>query len=474
MFEREVVFGAKLKGMIINMPREHLSSRLGFILISAGSAIGIGNVWKFPYMVGQYGGGAFVLIYLFFLIILGIPVLTMEFSLGRASQKSPAKLYQELESKKSKWHLHGYVCVIGNYLLMMFYTVVSGWMLCYFVSMASGKLEGLDSNGVATYFNDMTVDSVSVIGYMLIVVVIGIVVCSFGLKNGLERITKYMMLALLAIMVILAVNSVFIENGGKGIAFYLLPDFNRMAEAGIVNVIVAAMSQAFFTLSLGIGAMAMFGSYVDKKRSLMGEAVNVALLDTFVALVSGLIIFPACFAYNVEAGSGPGLIFITLPNIFNNMPMGRLWGSLFFVFMSFAALSTIFAEFEVIISCTMDLFGWKRKKACLINAVLLFTLSLPCALGFSALSNIQPFGAGTNIMDLEDFLVSNIILPLGSIVFVLFCVSKKGWGWDNFVAEANAGKGMKIKKFMRGYMTYVLPIIIFVVFVAGIYNFFFT
>ena len=268
---------------------------------------------------------------------------------------------------------------------MMFYTVVSGWMLCYFVSMASGKLEGLDSNGVAAYFNDMTVDSISVIGYMLIVVVIGIVVCSFGLKNGLERITKYMMLALLAIMVILAVNSVFIENGGKGIAFYLLPDFNRMAEAGIVNVIVAAMSQAFFTLSLGIGAMAMFGSYVDKKRSLMGEAVNVALLDTFVALVSGLIIFPACFAYNVEAGSGPGLIFITLPNIFNNMPMGRLWGSLFFVFMSFAALSTIFAEFEVIISCTMDLFGWKRKKACLINAVLLFTLSLPCALGFSVL-----------------------------------------------------------------------------------------
>ncbi|MGN0498320.1 MAG: sodium-dependent transporter [Acutalibacteraceae bacterium] len=454
------------------MQRERLGSRLGFILLSAGCAIGIGNVWKFPYVVGQYGGGAFVLIYLFFLLVLGIPVMTMEFSLGRASQKSPARLYQQLEPKGTKWHIHGYVSVIGNYLLMMFYTTVSGWMLHYFVSTATGKLEGLDSAGVAQHFDEMQLDGGSMVMYMLIVVVIGFVVCSFGLKNGLERITKFMMIALLAIMVVLAVHSIFIDGGDKGLAFYLLPDFKRMADAGIGNVIVAAMNQAFFTLSLGMGAMAIFGSYIGKERSLMGESVRVALLDTFVALVSGLIIFPACFAYNVEAGSGPGLIFITLPNIFNNMPMGRLWGSLFFVFMSFAALSTIFTVFEGIISCTMDLFGWSRKKSCLINAILLSALSLPCALGFNLLSNIQPFGAGSSIMDLEDFLVSNIILPLGSLVFILFCVSKKGWGWDNFVKEANSGKGIKVKKFMRGYMTYVLPVIVFIVFAVGIYNFF--
>lgn len=454
------------------MQRERLGSRLGFILLSAGCAIGIGNVWKFPYVVGQYGGGAFVLIYLFFLLILGIPVMTMEFSLGRASQKSPARLYQQLEPKGTKWHIHGYVSVIGNYLLMMFYTTVSGWMLHYFVSTATGKLEGLDSAGVAQHFDEMQLDGGSMVMYMLIVVVIGFVVCSFGLKNGLERITKFMMIALLAIMVVLAVHSIFIDGGDKGLAFYLLPDFKRMADAGIGNVIVAAMNQAFFTLSLGMGAMAIFGSYIGKERSLMGESVRVALLDTFVALVSGLIIFPACFAYNVEAGSGPGLIFITLPNIFNNMPMGRLWGSLFFVFMSFAALSTIFTVFEGIISCTMDLFGWSRKKSCLINAILLSAVSLPCALGFNLLSNIQPFGAGSSIMDLEDFLVSNIILPLGSLVFILFCVSKKGWGWDNFVKEANSGKGIKVKKFMRGYMTYVLPVIVFIVFAVGIYNFF--
>lgn len=454
------------------MQRERLGSRLGFILLSAGCAIGIGNVWKFPYVVGQYGGGAFVLIYLFFLLVLGIPVMTMEFSLGRASQKSPARLYQQLEPKGTKWHIHGYVSVIGNYLLMMFYTTVSGWMLHYFVSTATGKLEGLDSAGVAQHFDEMQLDGGSMVMYMLIVVVIGFVVCSVGLKNGLERITKFMMIALLAIMVVLAVHSIFIDGGDKGLAFYLLPDFKRMADAGIGNVIVAAMNQAFFTLSLGMGAMAIFGSYIGKERSLMGESVRVALLDTFVALVSGLIIFPACFAYNVEAGSGPGLIFITLPNIFNNMPMGRLWGSLFFVFMSFAALSTIFTVFEGIISCTMDLFGWSRKKSCLINAILLSALSLPCALGFNLLSNIQPFGAGSNIMDLEDFLVSNIILPLGSLVFILFCVSKKGWGWDNFVKEANSGKGIKVKKFMRGYMTYILPVIVFIVFAVGIYNFF--
>lgn len=454
------------------MQRERLGSRLGFILLSAGCAIGIGNVWKFPYITGQYGGGAFVLVYLFFLVILGIPVLTMEFSLGRASQKSPARLYQQLEPKGTKWHIHGYAAVVGNYILMMFYTTVTGWMLQYFVSTAMGKFEGLNPEGVAKTFEDMKLDGGTMVIYMLIVVVIGFVVCSFGLKNGLERITKIMMIALLVIMLILAVNSIFTEGGEKGLSFYLLPDFGRMQEAGIINVIVAAMNQAFFTLSLGMGAMAIFGSYIGKERSLMGEAVNVALLDTFVAFVSGLIIFPACFAYDVQPDSGPNLIFITLPNIFNNMPMGRLWGSLFFVFMSFAALSTIFTVFEGIISCTIDLFGWSRKKSCLINGILMFVLSLPCTLGFNLFSGFKPFGGNSNIMDLEDFIVSNLILPIGSLIFILFCVTKKGWGWDNFVKEANAGKGLKVKKFMKGYMTFILPVIVFLVFALGLYNFF--
>lgn len=454
------------------MERERLGSRLGFILLSAGCAIGIGNVWKFPYIVGQYGGGIFVLIYLFFLLILGIPVMTMEFSLGRASQKSPARLYQQLEPKGSKWHLHGYLSVIGMYLLMMFYTTVTGWMLRYFVSTAKGDFEELDTNGVGEYFNNMLLDGNSLVFYMPIVVVIGFLVCSFGLKNGLERITKFMMIALLIIMLVLAVNSIFMSGGEKGLAFYLVPDFQRMTDAGIGNVIVAAMNQAFFTLSLGIGAMAIFGSYIGKDRALMGEAVNVALLDTFVAFVAGLIIFPACFANGVQPDSGPGLIFITLPNIFNNIPMGRLWGSLFFIFMSFASLSTIFAVFEGIIASTMDITGWSRKKTCLINGVMMFVLSLPCALGFNLLNGFQPLGEGTSVMDLEDFLVSNIILPLGTLIYIFFCVSKKGWGWDKFVNEANTGKGLKIKKFMRPYMTYILPVIVLIVFVMGLYNFF--
>lgn len=454
------------------MEREKLGSRLGFILLSAGCAIGIGNVWKFPYIAGQYGGGIFVLIYLFFLLILGIPVMTMEFSLGRASQKSPARLYQQLEPKGSKWHLHGYLSVIGLYLLMMFYTTVTGWMPRYFLAMANGSFEGIQVAEVGNYFNNMLNDSTSMILFMLIVVVIGFLVCSFGLKEGLERITKFMMIALLIIMLVLAVNSIFMSGGEEGLAFYLIPDVQKMIDAGIVNVIVAAMNQAFFTLSLGIGAMAIFGSYIGKERALLGEAVNVAFLDTFVAFVSGLIIFPACFANGVQPDSGPSLIFITLPNIFNNIPLGRLWGSLFFIFMSFASLSTIFAVFEGIIASTMDISGWSRRKTCLVNGIMMFVLSLPCALGFNLLNGIQPFGDGSTIMDLEDFLVSNIILPIGSMVFVLFCVSKKGWGWDKFVDEANTGKGLKIKKYMRSYMTYVLPIIVFIVFVLGLYNFF--
>lgn len=451
------------------MGRDKLGSRLGFILLSAGCAIGIGNVWKFPYVVGQSGGGLFVLIYLFFLVILGIPVLTMEFSVGRAAQKSPAKMYEQLEPKGSKWHLHGKVSLIGCYLLMMFYTTVAGWMLKFFVSTASGELVGMDTAAVENHFNvDVLGDPVSLIGYMGIVVVIGVLVCFIGVQNGLEKVTKVMMLALLAIMVVLAINSFTMPGGAEGLSFYLMPDLSAIEKVGITNILVSAMNQAFFTLSIGMGSMAIFGSYIGKDRSLLGESVNVALLDTFVAVASGLIIFPACSAYGVDVTSGPKLLFITLPNIFNNIPLGRLWGSLFFVFMSFAALSTVLAVFECIIANTMDLWGLSRKKACIINGILLFLLSVPCCLGFNVLSGFQPLGAGSTILDLEDTVVSNFILPLGSLVFILFCVTKKGWGWDNFVNEANTGKGLKIKKFMKGYMTYVLPVLVMFVFIMGL------
>lgn len=454
------------------MERERLGSRLGFILLSAGCAIGVGNVWKFPYMAGQYGGGAFVLIYLFFLVILGLPMLTIEFSLGRASQKSPVRLYQQLEAKGSKWHLHGYACMIGNYLLMMFYTTVAGWMVQYFVNTARGKFTGMDPEQVGEAFGAVCANPTTMILYTSLVVIIGFFVCSFSLQKGLERVTKYMMLALLAIMVLLAVHSFTMNGASEGLSFYLKPDLGKMREIGMGNVIVGAMNQAFFTLSLGIGSMAIFGSYLDKKRSLMGESLNVVLLDTFVALTSGLIIFPACFTYNVEVGAGPSLIFVTLPNVFNNMPLGNLWGTLFFIFMTFAALSTVFAVFENILACCMDLFGWSRKKACVINCVALIILSLPCALGFNVLSGIHPLGGSTNILDLEDFLVSNILLPLGSVVFLLFATSKRGWGWKNLMTEANAGDGLKLKNWMRGYMTYVLPVIVLALFVIGIISYF--
>ncbi len=454
------------------MERERLGSRLGFILLSAGCAIGIGNVWKFPYMVGQNGGGAFVLVYLVCLVLIGVPVMTMEFAMGRASQKSSATMYKELEPKGSKWHWHGIVTLLGCYLLMMFYTTVSSWMLQYFVDTARGVFVGADKAGVEAIFAGMQADAKTTILYMLVVVLIGFGVCSFGVQKGLERITKIMMLALLGIMVVLAVNSIFMDGGKEGLSFYLLPDLDRMKDIGIGNVIVGAMNQAFFTLSLGMGAMAIFGSYIGKERALMGEAVNVALLDTFVAFTSGLIIFPACFAFNVAPNSGPGLIFVTLPNIFNHMAGGRIWGSLFFVFMSFAALSTILAVFEQLLSCTMELFGWSRKKACLINGIALFVLSLPCILGFNVWKNFTPLGEGTNIMDLEDFLVSNLLLPVGSLIFVLFCTIRYGWGWDKFMEEANEGKGLKVAKWMRPYMTFVLPVIIIVIFLVGLWNFF--
>lgn len=456
------------------MQREKLKSRLGFILLSAGCAIGIGNVWKFPYMAGQGGGGAFVLCYLLFLAILGLPILSMEFAVGRASQCSPVRAYQALEKPGQKWHIHGYITLIGCYLLMMFYTTVAGWMLHYFYLTAAGKFIGLDSESVANVFNEMLEQLGIMAFWMVFVVIIGILVCIKGLQNGLEKVTKVMMLALLAIMIILAINSFFMDGAREGLRFYLIPDFERMKSIGVINTLVGAMNQAFFTLSLGIGAMAIFGSYIDKKHALLGESVNVVLLDTFVAITSGLIIFPACFTYHVDQTSGPSLIFITLPNIFANMPLGRFWGSLFFLFMSFAALSTVLAVFENIICCGMELTGCSRKKSGLVNLFLIILLSLPCVLGYNlwSWSGFEIFGGA--ILDLEDFIVSNILLPLGSLVYLLFCVTRYGWGWNNFKAEANEGSGPKIQNWMRGYLTYILPLIVLFIFAFGIYDKFFA
>jgi len=449
--------------------REHLGSRLGFILLSAGCAIGIGNVWKFPYITGQNGGAIFVLIYLACLVLLGLPVMTMEFAMGRAAQKSPVKMYQELAPGK-EWKYHGIVCMAGNVLLLMCYCTIAGWMIQYFVDMAAGKFVGLDAAAVGNMFPAMTSNTASMAFYTIAVVVMATLVCSFSLQGGLERVTKIMMLALLSIMIILAINSCLLPGAAEGLKFYLMPSWKNVEKAGIGNVIVAAMNQAFFSLSLGMGSMAIFGSYLKKERSLMGEAVNVVCLDTFVAFTAGLIIFPACSAFGVEAASGPPLVFITLPNIFNAMAGGRLWGSLFFVFMSFAALSTVFAVFENIVACVRDLTEWDRKKACLVTGISLCFLTMPCVLGFTVLSDITILGL--SIMDFEDFLVSNIILPSGSLIFAIFCVARYGWGWDKFMAEANEGTGLKVAKWMRPYMTFVVPSLIAFIFVYGLYNFF--
>lgn len=450
--------------------REKLKSRLGFLLISAGCAIGIGNVWKFAYVAGQGGGGAFVLIYLIFLVLLGLPIMTMEFAIGRASQKTPVRAYKALEKPKTKWHIHGYIALFGNYALMMFYTTVAGWMLYYFYLTATGKFEGLDSKQIGNVFNEMLGQPVTMGMCMVIVVAVGVFICSRGLQNGLEKVTKVMMVALLLIMVVLAVNSFFMDGAKEGLSFYLIPDFGRMKEAGIMNTVVSAMNQAFFTLSVGIGAMAIFGSYIGKDRSLLGESVNIACLDTFVALASGLIIFPACYTFNVNPTQGPSLIFITLPNIFNHIPLGRMWGSLFFVFMTFAAFSTVLAVFENIIACVSELTNWSRKKSSLVNFVLITLLSMPCVLGYNVWQWKWLKVFGGTILDLEDFLVSNILLPLGSLIFLLFCTRKSGWGWNNFKEEANTGKGVKIHNWMRGYLTYVLPLIIIFIFAIGIYD----
>ncbi len=447
--------------------REKFSSRLGFILISAGCAIGLGNVWRFPYITGKYGGAAFVLIYLVFLVILGMPIMAMEFAVGRASRKSAARSFHVLEPKGTKWHIEGYIAMAGNYLLMMFYTTVGGWMISYIFQMASGAFEGLSPDEVGGVFNTMLASPGSMTFWMVLTVLLAFGICSMGLQNGVERITKVMMSFLLLILVVLCIRSVTLPGAGAGLTFYLVPDFGKIVENGLGEVIFAAMGQSFFTLSLGIGAMAIFGSYIGRDRTLMGESVNICILDTVVALMAGLVIFPACFAFGVDPGEGPGLVFVTLPNIFNQMAGGRIWGSLFFVFMSFAALSTIIAVFENIISFGIDLWGWSRKKSVLVNLVLILILSLPCVLGFNLWSSITPLGAGSTIQDLEDFLVSNNLLPLGSLVYLLFCTSRYGWGWKNFIAEADAGKGIKFPKWARVYVSYILPLIVLFIFVMG-------
>lgn len=452
--------------------RETFGSRLGFLLISAGCAIGLGNVWRFPYIVGQYGGAAFVLIYLFFLLVMGLPIMVMEFAVGRASRKSVICSFQELEPKGSKWHIYGWFGMIGNYMLMMFYTTVAGWLIVYFIRMARGDFSGLDSAGVAGQFASLTADVKTQTIFMAIVVFLGMAVCVRGLKDGVEKVNKIMMLCLLCILVVLAVRSVTLPGAKEGLEFYLKPNFDNLiydAEGNfrLGEAIYAAMGQAFFTLSLGIGAIAIFGSYIGKERKLTGEAINVTVLDTFVAFVAGLIIFPAAFAFDIQPDSGPNLIFITLPNVFNSMPGGRLWGSLFFIFMSFAAMSTVTAVFENIISCFMDKWEMSRKKAVIINLVLIFILSMPCLLGFNVLSGVSILGS--DIMGFEDFILSNNLLPLGSLIYLLFCVSKRGWGYENFLKEANEGKGLNFPHKLHFYFKWILPIIVFIIFFVG-YN----
>ena len=460
---------------MLRLKRESFASRIGFLLVSAGCAIGIGNVWRFPTVTGQYGGGVFVLFYLLFLVLMGAPVLTMELAVGRAGHGSAGTAYRALEPKGSKWHLHGWACLIGCCVLMMYYTTVTGWMVNYFGKFLTGGFHaGMTGDEISGMFGTMLGSPGSMAIFTELVVVTGLIVCSFGLQKGLERVTKVMMIALLAIMVVLAVNSLFMPGAKEGLKFYLVPDFARMQEVGVVNTLVSAMNQAFFTLSLGIGAMAIFGSYIGKEHSLLGESVRIVVLDTFVAITAGLIIFPACFTYGVDQTSGPSLIFITLPNIFANMALGRLWGTLFFLFMAFAALSTVLAVFENIICCGMELTGCSRRKSSLVNLVLIIALSMPCVLGYNlwAWDGFAVFGGA--VLDFEDFLVSNLFLPLGSLVYLLFCVTKYGWGWDNYKKEVNIGKGLKMHDWMRGYLTYVLPVIVLFIFAFGIYDKFFA
>lgn len=449
------------------MGREKFSSRLGFILISAGCAIGLGNVWRFPYIVGQYGGAAFVLIYVLFLVLLGLPIIVMEFAVGRASQKSAALSFDVLEPKGSKWHIEKWFAMAGNYLLMMFYTTVAGWLLLYFFKMAKGDFTGLDADGVAGEFGGMLENPGLMAIFMAVTVILCFGICAMGLQKGVERITKVMMVSLLALMVVLAVNSVTMEGSAPGLEFYLKPDFNKIKEVGIGQVVFAALGQSFFTLSIGIGALAIFGSYIGKERRLAGEAVSVLILDTCVAFMAGLIIFPASFAFNIQPDQGPSLIFVTLPNVFNHMAGGRIWGTLFFLFMTFAAFSTVIAVFQNIVAFATDLTGCSIKKAVFINLIAILLLSLPCVLGFNLWSGFTPFGPGSNVLDLEDFLVSNNLLPLGSLVYLLFCTSRYGWGFEKFIKEANAGTGMKFPLWARAYVSYGIPVIVIFIFIQG-------
>ena len=452
------------------MQREKFGSRLGFILISAGCAIGLGNVWRFPYITGKYGGAAFVLIYLVFLVLLGLPIMIMEFAVGRASQASVAMSFDRLEPLGTKWHWYKWFGMAGNYLLMMFYTTIGGWILLYVFKMAGGEFEGKNADEIAGVFGNLMEKPGLMTICMIVVVAVCFGIVCMGLQKGVEKITKKMMILLLALMVILAIRSATLPGAGEGIRFYLLPDFKKAAESGMKEVIFAAMGQSFFTLSLGIGAIAIFGSYIDKKRRLTGEAVCVTVLDTCVALIAGMIIFPASFAFGIQPDSGPSLIFITLPNIFNSMSGGRIWGTLFFLCMLFAAASTIIAVFENIIAFAMDLTNCSRAKAVVVNLIAIVILSLPCVLGFNVLSGFQPLGAGSNVLDLEDFIVSNNLLPLGSLVYLLFCTSRYGWGWKKFCEEANAGEGIKFPKWTRIYVSYILPLIVLFIFVQGYWS----
>ncbi|MBO5196491.1 MAG: sodium-dependent transporter [Clostridia bacterium] len=449
------------------MNRARFGSRLGFILVSAGCAVGLGNVWKFPYMCGQYGGAVFILVYLLCLLVLGLPIMACEFAVGRGSQKSVAQSFNVLQAKGGKWNRLGIIGVLGCYLLMMFYTAVGGWLLYYCYKSAAGAFSGASKEAIDATFGSLMGDPATMMLWTLIVIVLAFAVCLVGMKNGVERVTKYMMICLLAIMAVLAVRIVTLDGAMEGVKFYLVPDVKQIEKVGFGNILVGAMNQAFFTLSLGIGAMAIFGSYLDKKRSITGESVFICIIDTTVALLAGFIVIPSCFAYNVPQDAGPSLIFKTLPNVFANMAGGRIWGTFFFLFLSFAALTTIITVFENIVAYAMDVLGWSRKKSVLVNLVAMCVLCVPCVLGFSIWSGIQPLGEGSTIMDLEDFIVSNNLLPLGSIVYLLFCVKKNGWGWDNFLAEANAGDGLKFPRKMRFYLTWILPAIVVYIYING-------
>ena len=449
------------------MKRENFQSRLGFLLVSAGCAIGLGNVWRFPYVAGQNGGGLFVLFYLLFLLTMGVPVLTMELAVGRASRKSAVQGYQALEKPGSKWHIHGWFCVAGCYLLMMYYTTVAGWMLDYFVRFLTGSFTGLDAAAISGAFGQMLQNPAEMTVFMALVVVLGFAVVSFGLQKGLERISKFMMTALLLLILMLAVNSCLLPGAGEGLSFYLLPSLSRAKEQGLFSVITAAMNQAFFTLSLGIAAMEIFGSYMTRENTLTGEAVRICLLDTFVALMSGLIIFPASFSFGVQPDAGPSLIFVTLPNVFAGMRGGRFWGTLFFLFMTFASFTTVISVFENLIANCIDMFGFSRKKAVIANCVFLLLASMPCLLGYNVLSGVHLIG-GRDVLDTEDFLVSNLLLPLGSLVYLLFCTTRWGWGFDNYLAEANAGEGLKLSAKLKPFFQFVLPALILVIFFSGL------